>query len=293
MYWVWRLRNRAKKLSGKKGVEILRKVSKILAMRFGRHIFAIIAVALFGGASVRAENIVVGMLIDDSAYLFSSFGNQYTLGTTRGANFGGSTVSWYGVSMSSTSGANGISWTGSVATGAQYGYSGIYNSGSPGTAAEANSLTNTGIYGGSTSISISAIAGQKYLIDLLFANQFSGDGAGYIPYRTMDVKVGGLLYADDLTLYGTQSPDRRPLVYRFEVTPSSNSIQITFASGAVVSGSPTDQTPYVNAMMVTQVPEPSVLSLIAVGLGGLVLRRRRHSHLASCPDLGKRASCSL
>ena len=275
MYWVWRLRNRAKKLSGKKGVEILRKVSKILAMRFGRHICAMIAVSLFGGASIRAENIVIGTLIDDSGYLFSSFGNQYTLGTTRGANFGGSTVSWYGVNMSSASGANGISWTGSVATGAQYGFSGIYNSSSPGTAAAADSLTNTGIFGGSTSISISATAGQKYLIDLLFANQFSGTGAGYIPYRTMDVSVGGLLYADDLTLNGTQSPDRRPLVYRFEVTPSSNSIQITFASGAVVSGSPTDQTPYVNAMTVTQVPEPSALSLLAVGIGGLALVRRR------------------
>ena len=266
-----------KKLSGKKGVEILRKVSKILAMRFGRHICAMIAVSLFGGASIRAENIVIGTLIDDSGYLFSSFGNQYTLGTTRGANFGGSTVSWYGVNMSSTSGANGISWTGSVATGAQYGFSGIYNSSSPGTAAAADSLTNTGIFGGSTSISISATAGQKYLIDLLFANQFSETGAGYIPYRTMDVSVGGLLYADDLTLNGTQSPDRRPLVYRFEVTPSSNSIQITFASGAVVSGSPTDQTPYVNAMTVTQVPEPSALSLLATGLSGLAMLRRRRS----------------
>jgi hypothetical protein len=93
----------------------------------------------------------------------------------------------------------------------------------------------------------------------------------------MDVKVGGLLYADDLTLYGTLTPDRRPLVYRFEVTPSSNSIQITFASGAVVSGSPTDQTPYVNAMMVTQVPEPSALSLLATGLSGLAMLRRRRS----------------
>jgi hypothetical protein len=266
-----------KKRSGKKGVEILKKMSRIIAMRFGRHIYAMIAVSLFGGASIRAENIVIGTLIDDSGYLFSSFGNQYTLGTTRGANFGGSTVSWYGVNMSSTSGANGISWTGSVATGAQYGFSGIYNSSSPGTAAAADSLTNTGIFGGSTSISISATAGQKYLIDLLFANQFSGTGAGYIPYRTMDVSVGGLLYADDLTLNGTQSPDRRPLVYRFEVTPSSNSIQITFASGAVVSGSPTDQTPYVNAMTVTQVPEPSALSLLAIGLGGLAMLRRRRS----------------
>ena len=274
---VQSLENAMKKRSGKKGVEILKKMSRLIAMRFGRHIYAMIAVSLFGGASIRAENIVIGTLIDDSGYLFSSFGNQYTLGTTRGANFGGSTVSWYGVNMSSTSGANGISWTGSVATGAQYGFSGIYNSSSPGTAAAADSLTNTGIFGGSTSISISATAGQKYLIDLLFANQFSGTGAGYIPYRTMDVSVGGLLYADDLTLNGTQSPDRRPLVYRFEVTPSSNSIQITFASGAVVSGSPTDQTPYVNAMTVTQVPEPSALSLLATGLSGLAMLRRRRS----------------
>jgi len=274
---VQTLENAMKKRSVKKGVEISKKMSRIIAMRFGRYIFAIIAVALFGNASIRAENIVVGTLIDDSGYLFSSFGNQYTLGTTRGANFGGSTVSWYGVNMSSTSGANGISWTGSVATGAVYGFSGIYNSSSPGTAAAADSLTNTGIFGGSTSISISANAGQKYLIDLLFANQFSGTGADYIPYRTMDVSVGGLLYANDLTLNGTLSPDRRPLVYRFEVTPSSNSIQITFAGGAVVSGSPTDQTPYVNAMMVTQVPEPSALSLLTVGLGGWAMMRRRRS----------------
>ena len=44
---------------------------------------------------------------------------------------------------------------------------------------------------------------------------------------------------------------------------------------------------------IAMVPEPSALSLLAVGIGGLVLRRRRRSHLASCPDLGRRASCSL
>ena len=59
------------------------------------------------------------------------------------------------------------------------------------------------------------------------------------------------------------------------------------------SGSAADQTPYVNAMTVTQVPKPSALSLLAVGLGGLVLRLRWRSHLASCPDLVKRPSCSL
>jgi PEP-CTERM motif len=91
----------------------------------------------------------------------------------------------------------------------------------------------------------------------------------------MDVSVGGLLYADDLTLNGTQSADRRPLVYRFEVTPSSASINITLTNGGNVPGFTTDTNPYVNAVMVTQVPEPSALSLLAVGFGVILRRRRR------------------
>jgi hypothetical protein len=89
----------------------------------------------------------------------------------------------------------------------------------------------------------------------------------------MDVRVGGLLYADDLTLHGTDSPDRRPLVYRFEVTPATSSINIVLNTGAPVSGSQTDTNPYVNAVMVT-VPEPSAFSLLAVGLGGVMALRR-------------------
>ena len=235
----------------------------------------IFALFLVAGSLARAETVVVGQLIDDPGFLFSSFGDQYTRGLTRGANFGGSDVTWYGVAMSSTSGANGISWAGSVATGAQYGFSSIYTGSSPGTAATADNLTNTGIYGGSTSIQISATAGATYVVDLLFANQFSGSGAGYVPYRVFDVSVGGLLYANDLTLYGTQEPTRRPLVYRFEVTPSSGSINITFAGGAAISGANTDPTPYVNAIMVTQVPEPGSASLVAIGLATLLMKKRR------------------
>ena len=237
----------------------------------------IFALFLVAGSLARAETVVVGQLIDDPGYLFSSFGDQYTRGTTRGANFGGSNVTWYGVAMSSTSGANGISWAGSVANGTLYGYSSIYTGSSPGTGATADNLTNTGIYGGNTTISISATAGQKYLVDLLFANQFSGSTAGgnYYPYRTMDVEVGGLLYVDDLTLNGAESPDRRPLVYRFEVTPSSTSISITLKNGGNVPGFATDPTPYVNAVMVTQVPEPGSASLVAFGLAILLMKKRR------------------
>jgi hypothetical protein len=234
-----------------------------------------LSLLFLAGSLARAENVVVGQLIDDPGFLFSSFGDQYTRGLTRGANFGGSDVTWYGVAMSSTSGANGISWAGSVATGAQYGYSSIYTGSSPGTGATADNLTNTGIYGGSTSIQISAASGATYVVDLLFANQFSGSGASYHPYRVFDVSVGGLLYADDLTLYGTNEPTRRPLVYRFEVTPSSGSINITFAGGAAISGANTDPTPYVNAIMVTQVPEPSSGALLVAGLAALGLMRRR------------------
>ena len=237
-----------------------------------RLLAAFSAFALFAAGSARAENIAVGTLIDDTGFYFNSFGNQYTLGTTRGANFAGSrSVTWQGVSMSHVSGANGISWSGSTASSIKYDYTGY--AGLAGTSADANDLTNSGIHGNGTSITISAMAGQKYVVDLLFANQFSGSGAGYYPYRTMDVRVGGLLYADDLTLHGTDSPDRRPLVYRFEVTPATSSINIVLNTGAPVSGSQTDTNPYVNAIMVT-VPEPSALSLILVG-GGMAMRRVR------------------
>ena len=239
-----------------------------------KHFIAVFAVALSAANLVRAENIAVGTLIDDTGFFFNSFGSQYTLGTTRGANFGGSrSVTWQGVSMSNVSGANGISWSGSTASLVKYDYSSSIYAGMPGTSADANDLTNSGIHGNGTSITISAVAGQRYIIDLLFANNFSGSGAGYYPYRTMDVSVGGLLYADDLTLYGTDSPDRRPLVYRFEVTPATSSINIVLNTGAPVSGSQTDTNPYVNAVMVT-VPEPSAFSLLAVGLGGVMALRR-------------------
>lgn len=233
----------------------------------------VLVLALFAGASVRAENIAVGTLIDDAGVYFNSFGNQYALGTTRGANFAGSrTVTWNGISMSNVSGANGISWAGATASNTHYDYTGY--AGLAGASADANDLTNSGIHGNGTSITISAVAGQRYIIDLLFANNFSGSGAGYYPYRTMDVSVGGLLYADDLTLNGTESPDRRPLVYRFEVTPATSSINIVLNTGAAISGSQTDTNPYVNAVMVT-VPEPSAFSLLAVGLGGVMAMRRR------------------
>lgn len=235
----------------------------------------LLALAVFATASVRAENIAVGTLIDDTGFFFNSFGNQYALGTTRGANFAGSrNVTWQGVSMSNVSGANGISWTGSTASLVLYDYSSSIYAGMPGSSVDANDLTNSGIHGNGTSITISAIAGQKYFVDLLFANNFSGGGAQpYYPYRTMDVTVGGLLYADDLTLNGTQSPDRRPLVYRFEVTPTTNSINIVLNNGAVVPGFNTDTNPYVNAVMVT-VPEPSAISLLVLGFGGVVALRR-------------------
>ena len=275
---VRKLENAMKTQCIKKGVDILRQVSSFRLMRFARcHILTMIAFTLFGSASIRAENIAVGTLIDDAGYFFNSFGNQYTLGTTRGANFGGSgSVAWYGVNISNVSGQNGITWSGVAVSHTNYNYNSIY-SGNPGTGAAANDLTNSGIHGDNTTISITANAGQRYVVDLLFANHFSGEGAAYFPYRTLDVSVGGLLYADDLTLNGTQSDQRRPLVYRFEVTPSSSSINIVLTNGGNVSGSRTDTNPYVNAMTVTQVPEPSALSLCAIGLGGLAMMRRRRA----------------
>lgn len=144
---------------------------------------AIFALLLVAGSLTRAETLHYGsQIIDDPGYSFDSFGNQYNTyvgSTTRGANLGGtSTVSWYGISMSHVSGDNGISWTGNTASAANY----AYGNSVAGTGAAADSLTNSGIHSSPT-ITISSMAGSRYVIDLLFANAFSP--------RNFDVSVEG------------------------------------------------------------------------------------------------------
>jgi hypothetical protein len=164
---------------------------------------------------------------------------------------------------------NGIAWTGATAdASAGSGSPGIFNyltiySGTPGTGADANHLTNTGI-SSSPTITISATVGSTYSIDLLFANAFGP--------RTFDVSVEGTLFLDNLALDLTDN--RRPLVYRFELVAADSQIQIVLTPGAEPGYA--DTNPYVNAMMVTQVvPEPSTLVFGALGMIGLLRRRRR------------------
>ena len=233
-----------------------------------KNVFALLLVL---GSLARAETVVVGQLIDDSGYYFNSFGDRYNVyvgGITRGANLGGtSSVTWNTTVMSNVNGANGISWTGANASAVSptlqagaFSYSGY--AGLAGTSAAADDLTNTGIHSTPT-ITISSTAGQRYVIDLLFANSFGP--------RTFDVKVGGLLYLDDLAL--DLSANRRPLVYRFEYVATGSTIPITFTAGAAPGVS--DTNPYVNAVSVTQVPEPSSGALLVAGMALLAAMRRR------------------
>lgn len=233
----------------------------------------IFALFLVVGSLARAETVVVGQLIDDPGFDFNSFGNQYNAyvgGVTRGANFfGTSSVTWNTIVMSNVNGANGISWTGSNTTtlNASSGNApGTYNytgyAGLAGTSAAADDLTNTGLSGAPT-ITISSVAGSRYVIDLLFANAWNT--------RTLDVNVGGLLYLDDLVL--DVSANRRPLVYRFEYVATGSTIPISLTGGAASGVS--DTNPYVNAVTVTQVPEPSAGALLMAGIAVLVVMRRR------------------
>jgi hypothetical protein len=227
--------------------------------------------------SLGATTVFFGNLTESTDYRFDIFGDNHNA-TTRGANLGGSiSATWYGINMSidATGAGNGISWSGSaadaVAQGSvgQFGYEPIY-SGYPGTAASANSLTNTGIFG-SPVINISAIPGYTYSIDLLFANAFNETTNG----RTFDVFVAGVLYLDNLRL---EMGATRPEVYRFSYTAAGSQIQITFGTGTVF-GAYTDTNPYVNGVMVTQtaVPEPSTYASIfgALVLAGTIVARRR------------------
>jgi len=227
-------------------------------------LFAILTAA----APLGATTINVGAIFDDPGYSFDTFGNNAN-GTTRGANFGGAlSVTWYGINMTNdSSGAtNGIAWSGTTADASAspgvYDYTPFYF-GTPGTGAAANSLTNTGIHSAPI-ITVSAIPGNTYSIDLLFANAFS-------EARTLDVSVEGSLYLDDLAL---DLSARRPLVYRFQIVAPDSQIQIALTSGAEPGYK--DTNPYVNAMTVTQVvPEPSSLVITAASLLGLAFRRNR------------------
>jgi len=231
----------------------------------------IFALFLVVGSLARAETVVVGQLIDDTGFYFNSFGDRYNAyvgGVTRGANFGGtSSVTWNTTLMSNVNGASGISWTGANASAVtptvaigSFSYTGY--AGLAGTSVAADDLTNTGIHSSPT-ITISSTAGSRYVIDLLFANSWNT--------RTLDVNVGGLLYLDDLVL--DLSANRRPLVYRFEYVATGSNIPITFTAGAAPGVS--DTNPYVNAVMVTQVPEPSTGALIVAGMAVWAVIRRR------------------
>ena len=237
-------------------------------IRFMKKIFALFLVM---GSLARAETVVVGQLIDDPGFDFNSFGNQYNAyvgGVTRGANLAGtSSVIWNTIVMSHVNGANGISWTGNqtsavspTAALGSYNYTGY--SGLAGTSAAADDLTNTGIHALPT-ITISSTVGARYVIDLLFSNAWAA--------RTFDVSVGGLLYLDDLVL--DLSANRRPLVYRFEYVATGSSIPISFSPGSAAGVANVD--PYVNAVTVTQVPEPSSGVLMLVGMAALLRRRNR------------------
>lgn len=226
---------------------------------------------MMAAGPLGATTVLVGTVYDDPGYDFSTFGNNANL-STRGANFGGAaSVTWYNINMTndSTGATNGISWSGAtasaVASPGVYSYTSIY-SGTPGTGAAADSLTNTGIHTAPT-INISVVSGGTYSVDLLFANAFGS--------RTLDVHVENNLYLDNLWLDLT---DRRPLVYRFQFLATDSQLTIALTQGAEPGIA--DTNPYVNAVMVTQiVPEPSSCVLIASGLLGLTFRRRRSSSI--------------
>jgi hypothetical protein len=116
---------------------------------------------------------------------------------------------------------------------------------------------------------VSVVPNQTYSIEILATQPFAPGG----PPRNFSVLVGGVTYASEIEVPASLSYSA---VYRFEASSATSILDITFAKGTL--GGVFDPYPYINALAITPVPEPSAgVMLLGVILGFVapVIRRRR------------------
>ena len=161
-----------------------------------------------------------------------------------------------------------------------------YNFGSGGTAppaswytgsdlGERNALANDGggIYSANGIMTVtipigdSVVAGQTYHIELL---AFAG-GTGLTNPRIMDVSANGNAYVTNWDLReGWGATSNYNSLLEFDVVADANGISIQVDGGTDTG----DKTPYIHALSLSSIPEPSVALLGALGTLSLLRRRR-------------------
>lgn len=209
-------------------------------------------------------------------------------GTTRAWNFGGAAATdqtILGVAFDGPAGGyDDLTVTGATATGKDI----LDWAGDPQRLAK-NNIANTALQvtGAATSwsVKISATPGATYNVEVL-SNMESGG-----VWRNFDIDVDGVKYADNFFVpagvtSGGGPPDSYSAIYRFPVTADADGIDIVFSRGETASiagsgGSVELQTrPYVTAMAVSAVPEPSAFALVAfvmLAAGALLCATRRRA----------------
>ncbi|MCW1925703.1 hypothetical protein OKA05_24305 [Luteolibacter arcticus] len=145
-----------------------------------------------------------------------------------------------------------------------YGYSGT-------DLAERNEIANDGgglfsLLGTLTVVIPNSVAttGQIYHVELLSI----GIGAGN-SIRIMNVSANGTPYVTNWNVV-TNAANHYSSVLEFDVMADANGISLSLIGGTDAG----DKSPYISAMSLTPIPEPSVPCLLG-GLGALALLRRR------------------
>ncbi len=162
----------------------------------------------------------------------------------------------------SLTGAPDLTITGSL----HAGISGFSWSGDPDQAARDTLTNGSGFYNpGTISLNIPAsiaTTGQLYHVEVLSFAAFAAD-------RRFNVSANGTPFATNWTIIAN-APNNYNDVLEFDLAANSSGITVNFSLG---SDPGVDTLPFVHAIAITPIPEPSS-TLLLVGSSALALRRR-------------------
>ncbi len=108
---------------------------------------------------------------------------------------------------------------------------------------------------------------QLYQVEVL------SNPIGYTNNRSLGVNVNGVSYATDIQVPAgptSTGGNANSMVYEFTASSTTSTLDLSFIPGAT-----NDNNPFVTAIALTAVPEPSSLILCGLGAVGLLVAARR------------------